>query len=133
MIITVDTNILISALGWKGPEFKLMTLIFNEKLKLAISPQILNEFIHVARSKKFDFSNDDIDEYVDGLLKISKIVFPEEILKIIENDPPDNRILECAETSNSEYIITGNKHLLKLKHYKNIQIMNASEFFKKIY
>ena len=130
MIITVDTNILISALGWKGPEFKLMTLIFDGKLNLAISPQILNEFIHVARSKKFNFSNDDIDEYIDGLLKISKIVFPDEILEIILNDPPDNRILECAETSNSKYIITGNKHLLKLKRYKNIKIINASEFLK---
>jgi len=31
MKITVDTNVIISALGWNGPEFKLMDLVFNKK------------------------------------------------------------------------------------------------------
>ncbi len=132
MIITIDTNIIISALGWKGPEFNLMNIIFDEKLDLAISPQIIEEFINVAKSKKFDFSDDDIDEYVDALLKISKIVFPEETVDVILDDPADNRILECAEISNSEYIIAGNNHLLNLKKYKNIRIIKTSNFLKNI-
>ena len=132
MIVTVDTNVIISALGWEGPEFELMNLIFNGKITLAISPQILEEFINVARSTKFDFSDDEIDDFVDALLNTGKVVFPEEYISLIKEDPPDNRILECAEVSNSRYIITGNKHLLQLDKYKRIKIMNGADFFRKV-
>ena len=130
MIVTVDTNILISALGWDGPEFKLMNLIFDKQIDLAISPQILEEFIGVARLKKFDFSDDEIDDFIGAILASGKVVFPEEHISIIKEDPADNRILECAKISKSEYLITGNKHLLKLKKYENIQIIKSSEFLR---
>lgn len=133
MIITLDTNILISALGWKGPEYTLMELIFDRKIQFAISPKILEEFIGVAKSKKFNFADDEIDDYLDALLITGKVVFPDINISIITSDPADNRILECAVTSNSDYLISGNKHLLKLKRYKKIRIMNASKFLKEYF
>ena len=133
MILTLDTNILISALGWKGPEYTLMKLIFDGEIQFAISPQILEEFIGVAKSEKFNFTDDEIDDYLDALLITGKIVFPDVNISIIKTDPADNRILECAVTINSEYIITGNKHLLKLKRYKEIEIVNASKFLKEYF
>jgi len=133
MILTLDTNILISALGWKGPEYTLMELIFDGEIKLAISPPILEEFTGVAKSKKFNFADDEIDDYLDALLVTGKVVFPDVNISIIKSDPADNRILECAVTSNSNYIITGNKHLLKLNRYKKIRIMNASKFLNEYF
>jgi putative PIN family toxin of toxin-antitoxin system len=130
MILTLDTNVIISALGWRGPEFKLMTLIFNGKIKMAISPQILEEFIGVASSKKLGFSEDDVNDFVDALLNTCRIVFPEENISLIAGDPSDNRIIECAAASSSTHIITGDNHLLSLKRYKNIEIMKASDFIK---
>ena len=130
MILTIDTNVIISALGWKGPEFKLMSLIFEGQIKMAISPQILEEFIGVARSRKLNFSDEDIDDFIDALLNTCRIVFPEENISLIAEDPTDNRIIECAVASSSTYIITGDKHLLSLKRYKNIEILKAADFMK---
>jgi len=42
---------------------------------------------------------------------------------VIKEDPDDNKIIECAISSNSEFIITYDKHLLKVKEYKGIQII----------
>ena len=47
---------------------------------------------------------------------------------VIKEDPPDNRILECAVTRGSEYIVTGDKDLLRLKQYDSIRILKVSDF-----
>jgi predicted nucleic acid-binding protein len=49
-------------------------------------------------------------------------------LAIIEEDPMDNRILECAIYGGVEYIVSGDKHLLNLKEYEGIKIFKAKAF-----
>lgn len=39
-------------------------------------------------------------------------------------------ILECAISGNAEYIVSGDKHLLNIKKYKNITILNAKDMLK---
>ena len=48
----------------------------------------------------------------------------------MKDDPDDNRVLECAIESSSDYIVTYDKHLLKLKEYKGIKIMKHEEILK---
>ena len=45
----------------------------------------------------------------------TKQVEPTQRIDAITEDPSDNRILECAAVVKSEYLITGDNHLLKLK------------------
>ena len=56
------------------------------------------------------------------------VVEPKEEIKFIKEDPKDNIILECALAAKAGYIVSGDKHLLKLKEYKGIKIMSAREF-----
>jgi predicted nucleic acid-binding protein len=49
-------------------------------------------------------------------------------LAVIKDDPDDDRILECAANSGSDYIITGDKDLLRLGQYDSIRILNVSDF-----
>lgn len=51
---------------------------------------------------------------------------------VIEEDPEDNKILECAVASGAGFIVTGDKHLLKLGVFKGIKIFTAREFFDSI-
>ena len=43
-------------------------------------------------------------------------------------DPDDDRILECAVTAGSDYILSYDKDLLRLKEYAGIKIVTASDF-----
>ena len=49
---------------------------------------------------------------------------------IITDDPDDNKFLECAIESDAELIISGDSHLLNLKKYKTIDIVNVAEFLE---
>jgi predicted nucleic acid-binding protein len=47
---------------------------------------------------------------------------------VIKDDPDDNRVLECAVSAGSAYIVTGDKHLLRLGVYDSIRILRVSDF-----
>ncbi|MFM7876239.1 MAG: putative toxin-antitoxin system toxin component, PIN family, partial [Microcystis panniformis] len=46
----------------------------------------------------------------------------------VPNDPDDDMIIECAIAGKATHIITGDKHLLSLVEYQNIQIVKAKDF-----
>ena len=47
---------------------------------------------------------------------------------MIDDDPDDDKFIECAVASRAGFIVSGDKHLLKLKEYKRIKIMKAADF-----
>ena len=53
---------------------------------------------------------------------------PKTIPKIIKTDPADNAVLAAALISGASFIVSGDKHLLKLKKYENVKIITAKEF-----
>ena len=68
-------------------------------------------------------------EYLLNFIKsISIIVKPTKTINIIKEDPADNKVIEVALESRSRYIISGDKHLLNLRKYKNTKILSAREF-----
>ena len=50
----------------------------------------------------------------------------------IIDDPTDNKFLACALETKADYIVSGDNHLLELKHYQGIQIVDARTFIKQV-
>ena len=48
-VIVLDTNILISALGWSGNPYSVVKMVVDKKIELVISMEILEEFRKTAR------------------------------------------------------------------------------------
>ncbi len=132
MRLVVDTNIMISALGWRGQEYTLMNMIFEGEADLYFSPEILSEFQKVAKRPRFGFTGDDIEEYIVALLEIGTLVVPENRVEIIKVDLSDNMFLECALEVNADYLVSGDEHLLKLKEFKSTRIVKAGKVLQHI-
>lgn len=130
MRVTVDTNVLISALGWNGTEAAIIEMILDSRLELCLSAQILSEFYRVVKYPKFGFTDEEIDGFIGRLLPNVILLKPVNRISAVEADPDDNKIIECAVEGKASYIITGDKHLLQLGDYKGIRIVKASEFLK---
>jgi predicted nucleic acid-binding protein len=62
------------------------------------------------------------------LAGITNRVMPARTLDVIKEDPPDNRILECAVEAGSEYVVTWDNDLLRLREYAGIHIVTPSDF-----
>ena len=127
--VVLDTNILISALGWKGASREILEKCINDKIRLLESNDLLEELINVLKRPKFDFIPPlKKAEFLRYLVEISEIIHPKENLETIKDDISDNKVLECAIEGNADYIISGDEHLLNLKQFKGIKIISAKEF-----
>ena len=74
--IVVDSNILISALGWKGYPRRLFEKIIDKKVELFISPEIIKEVRRVMNYPKFGFTEEEKTKFLTILMKVSNIVKP---------------------------------------------------------
>jgi predicted nucleic acid-binding protein len=64
------------------------------------------------------------------LSSISQRVVPHVQLEIVKRHPDDDRVLECAQSSASDYVVTGDRDLLDLKHDAGARILTPVEFLE---
>ena len=86
----------------------------------------------VLQRSKFDYSPEMIQVIITELTGVADFVNPSKTIKVVLEDPENNRILECAVEAKANYIITGDFHLLKLSRYRNIEVVNAVVFLEKL-
>ena len=71
-----------------------------------------------------------IQEWVDDILENAIIVEPVERINAIKNDPDDNKFIEAAIAGRADYLISQDKHLLRLKNHENVKILMPEEFLE---
>ena len=125
--VTAVSNVYISALHFGGPPDRLLDLARSGIIELTISDDILAEVTRVLRDK-FGWSKEPLSMAQARIADFTTKVKPDRILDVVKEDPTDNRILECAFTGKSEYLVTRDKHLLKLKSFESTQIIKVADF-----
>jgi putative PIN family toxin of toxin-antitoxin system len=126
--VTADTNIFISGLIFRsGKPFQLLELARDGKISLTVSEAILDEIGGVL-ARKFNWPPEDIADARKRIAAMARTVRPAVQLDVIREDPPDNRILECASAAGSDYIVSGDKDLLRLARYDSIKILSVADF-----
>lgn len=133
MIVVLDTNLIVSALlSPQGAPARIIDLWEEGEFDVAESDPLLDELERVLgyeRIKKY-FRGTDFNRgiFIKHLRETAILVKPQMKLEVIADDPDDNRILECAVSSGSSYIISGDQHLLDLKEHQGIQILSPAGF-----
>ena len=120
--IVFDSNVYISALLFKGIPGNILEMAQKDKIVLVVFEEIIAETERMLEDK-FKWPRHNIDKFKRRLSDISENIKPGIKLEIIKERESDNRILECAVSGDANLIVSGDKHLLKLKSYKNIPIV----------
>ena len=126
--VFLDTNILISALGWKGKPSVIFEKCLHGELELVTSPSQIEELKKVIDYPKFNFTEEQKARFISIILEIAVMVEIPGKVKVVEEDPDDNAMLETAIVGNVDYLISGDPHLLKLREYAKVKIVTASKF-----
>jgi len=129
--VVLDTNVTIAAFFWKGYPRIIYDLIREKKLVMLLSSDMGKEFIRVVGYPKFGLTSKEIPPFVRNLRSNAEFVEIKSKISLISDDPTDNIFLECAIDGDADYIISGDKHILDLGKYENIQIVNPKEFLLK--
>lgn len=131
MRVVFDTNVIISALLFGGKPKDLLDLGFAGRLEICISSPLIEELVGVLE-EKFQVPREWILEAAGVLRANSRLIEPGEEIRIIKDDPMDNRVLECAVAAKADLIVSGDHYLLDLKSYRGIKILGVSESLNRL-
>ena len=124
--IVLDTNVVVSAmLSRQGNEAMVLRMVRSGVLRACVSLAVLEEYESVLRRSSFHLPKSSIDELL-RFLRVEAMTVSPQIAVNASPDEPDNRFIECAESSKAEFLVTGNKrHLPKM--WNETRIVSARE------
>jgi hypothetical protein len=133
--VVLDTNVLVSIIFKKRLAKEFSKLSGRGVIKFYTSKEILRELARVLSYPKIERvlekSLVEKKEILESLVMELEVVEPKKRVKLMKEDPADNKILECALEIKADYIVSGNGHLLKLGKFKNAKILSPTKFFRK--
>lgn len=136
MRIVLDTNVMVSAiLSPRSTSAQIIRLVLDGAVNLIISHDIIDETLRVIRyprlvklMKKNSVALKEVEYVIDRLSAIAVVTPGKLTLNVIQDDPFDNKILACAVEGEVDFIISGDHHLIELKEFQGIPIVNPATF-----
>jgi uncharacterized protein len=125
--VVADTNVFISALMFGGLPGLFLDVAFSGAFQLVTSEVLLDELDEKLRVK-FGLSTEDADAVRRRLSDSAETASPQLTLDAVRDDPDDNRVLECAVAGKANYIVSGDRHLLRLTAYDGIPVLTVRQF-----
>jgi putative PIN family toxin of toxin-antitoxin system len=138
MKIVLDANQFVSAvLVPVGHPAQILSAWRRGDFDLVISPQIIEEVRRVLfyprLMKKHKMNEAEVDEFLLGL-KTAAIISPGNLeVKIIKDDPTDDKYVACALEIGAEYIVSGDDHLKNLGEYQGVKIISPVQFLRDVF
>ncbi len=131
----IDTNVLVSGIiSPKGAPRKILDLARKEIFKVVSSVSINHEVLNVLHRDyiytKYNLDEETIDDISAFLYEGTILTEDRYAASKVRKDPKDDKFIACAVEGEADYIVSGDEHLLSLKHFKGIQIVDAHGFLK---
>ena len=128
MRLVVDTNLVVSALLWRGTPHLLLATIDDYPVEFYTSRVLLDELADVLPRKKLARAVQATGETPTELFRsyqhLAHVVRPRRVPRVVR-DVDDDHVVACAVTARADYLVTGDRDLLVLDHYRKIKFVTA--------
>ncbi len=131
MRIVLDTNVVLSALLWRGMPYRLLDAIRSRgEARLFTSPALLDELADVltrpSATKRLAVigkaAREVLTDYVDAV----EVVEPEHVPRVVPNDADDDQVITAALAAGADWIVSGDADLLSMGSHQGIPIITAA-------
>lgn len=131
MKVVLDTNCLLVSIAHKSYYRPIFDALIKKKYSLIICNEILLEYEEIITEK----SNSTIAKNISDLLLILPNVEKKHIYfrwNLINNDPNDNKFVDCALAGMADCIVSNDHHfnVLKKISFPKLKIITLKEFYQ---
>lgn len=132
MRVVLDTNVWVSGLLWRGAPWRIVRLVEDNRVEVYASAAIITELRHVLSYSRLQPRQREIQQTPDDLVAaVVRLIIPVEpqlVVPVIASDPNDDIFLACALAAGARYLVSGDRHLLDLGQWGDIQIVTVNDF-----
>ena len=125
--IVLDTNVLVSAIISDGKPRELLRKGISKEFCFVTSDLLLRELSIVLRRPKFKTDEDEIHRIILALMQAAEVVEVVSKFRLVEVDPKDDMVVQTAHDGRADFIVSGDSHLLALKSFREIKIVNVKQ------
>lgn len=135
--VVLDTNQFVSSLlSARGASAQVLQMWRERVYLLVVSRAIQQEIERVLSyptiRTKYRLASQDVTALMDLIEREAVIVSDPPALHVITADPDDNEVLAAAVAADADYSVSGDQHLLALRHYRSVMIVTAREFLQTV-
>lgn len=125
----LDTNVLVSGLGWpRSLPGRIIHWAIQGRFLLVTSEPLLAELERVLAYPRLAAVIGNPAKLVRLISEVAVVVDPNREVTVIEHDPADNRVLEAAVAAQADYIVSGDTDLLEIASFEGVRIVSPREF-----
>lgn len=138
MRIVLDTNVVMSALLWRGTPHQLLQAIRQRSdVRVFSSHAVLEELTDVltrpAASKQLAAIGKTAREVIADFIEAVEIAEPAAVPRVVPTDADDDHVLAAALAAGGDLIASGDRRdLLPLGSYEGIPIVTAVEALQRL-
>lgn len=129
MRIVLDTNCLLASLSKRGAYFNVWRGLQEGKYTLCVSNEILEEYEEIIAQKTTPVIASNV---VQTLLNAPSVELIDAFFRfeLIQNDPDDNKFVDCAIAGNATYVVSNDSHfdILKEIDFPKLILKSLQEF-----
>jgi putative PIN family toxin of toxin-antitoxin system len=130
MRLVLDTNVVVSALLWKGAPRRLLRAVAEAGVELCTSRPLLAELAVVLSRSKFKKKISDLgfspEQLFDSYAKCAEVV-QAALVPRLAPDPDDDVVIGTALAAKADFLITGDRALLSIATYESVRIISVRE------
>lgn len=130
--IIIDTNVLVSSLIQKSFPHLILNLVIDRKVEVCLSNELLDEYYAVLRREKFSRYQDfykNAEQLMVNLQQSCIYFKPSNKLEVI-SDKDDNKLMELAEVSSADFLITGDVNDFTMSQFKETKIVTPKAYWE---
>jgi len=129
--VVLDSNILISALLFRGDLSEIVVLWRDGRILPVISKETFRELRAVLEYPKFRLTKDEIEMLIEEeILPFFEVVEIINDVRGICKDPDDDKFISCAVAASADYVVSGDRQLCEVGKYKTVRIIRASDLLQ---
>lgn len=132
MRIVLDTNVLVSAVFFGGAPLEILRAWRKGRVNLPASAAILEEYSRVADELGRRYPLEAGRSVVALVSERAEIVEGGDLGKMRCDDPDDVKFLACAVAGKADAVVSGDKHLLRLRAVAGIPVLAPRAFVDKL-
>ena len=131
MRVVLDTNIVVSGLLWRAAPRQVLDAARDKRITLHTSSTLLDELAEVLSrphlASVIAANHASPAFLMQRYAMLAQLVIPAQTARVVAKDIDDDAVIACALAAEADLIVSGDAHLLNLKHYQRMRIIDAAE------
>jgi putative PIN family toxin of toxin-antitoxin system len=131
MRVVLDTNVFVSGIFFTGPPYQILEAWQQHRIDIVLSAPIMEEYRRVGKRLADQFPGVDLNPVLEMVVDRAVVVEPVELSEPVCDDTDDDKFIACAISGQAQYIVSGDKNLLKASGHQGVEILTPRQFLDK--